>query len=246
MNLIYMREGSMLKKLKYIIVLSIVLATMQASLVVSAHYEIEEFEIVESGCTLFVDLDILTMTAYLDGKVYKTYPVSGGAENTPSPVGMWHVIEISNWGEGFGGSWIGLDVPWGKYGIHGTVKPWLIGKQNASHGCIRMIDKDVNEIKQLVAHGSIVYIKHDSLPFRNMGKDTAGSDVYRTQIMLKNLGFYTGTIDGIFGEGMERAVKSFQRTYQLLDNGIVERKTYEKIVEQNDIKTSTYKTRQGT
>ena len=228
----------MFKKLKYIIVIIIVLLTIQTTLLVSAYYEVPNFQIPLNGCALFVDLDTLTMTAYVDGEVYKTYPVSGGAETTPSPVGMWHVVEISNWGEGFGGSWIGLDVPWGAFGIHGTVKPWLIGKQNASHGCIRMKDKDVNEIKQLVAIGSVVYIKHDSLPFRNMGKDSAGSDVYRTQIMHKNLGFYTGTVDGIFGDGMERAVKSFQKTYRLNANGIVEIKTYEKIIEQNNIKSA--------
>lgn len=195
-----------------------------------------KFTIPESGCVLYVDLDALVMTVYVDGYVFKTYPVSGGTENTPSPVGIWHVNEISNWGKGFGGSWIGLDVPWGVYGIHGTKEPWLVGKRNASHGCIRMKDKDVNEVKNLVTIGTSVQIKQDSLPFRKMGKNMAGSDIYNTQMMLKNLGFYTGAIDGIFGEGMERAVKSFQRTYYMKDDGIIGKKTYEKIVEQNQIK----------
>ncbi|HNX14110.1 MAG TPA: L,D-transpeptidase family protein [Oscillospiraceae bacterium] len=191
----------------------------------------------ESSCTLYVDLDALIMTVYVDGTVFKTYPVSGGAEKTPSPVGMWRVNEISDWGKGFGGSWIGLDVPWGVYGIHGTKEPWLVGKRNASHGCIRMKDKDAIEVKNLVTIGTGVEIKQDSLPFRKMGKSMTGSDIYNTQIMLKNLGFYTGLIDGIFGEGMERAVKSFQRTYRLNDDGIIGKKTFEKIIEQNRIKT---------
>ncbi|MFZ5987103.1 MAG: L,D-transpeptidase family protein [Bacillota bacterium] len=37
-----------------------------------------------------------------------------------------------------------LGVEWGKYGIHGTKYPWFIGKQNASHGCIRMYSKSRN------------------------------------------------------------------------------------------------------
>ncbi|HOP12092.1 MAG TPA: L,D-transpeptidase family protein [Oscillospiraceae bacterium] len=191
----------------------------------------------ESGCALYIDLDALLMTVYVDGNVLKTYPVSGGTANTPSPVGIWHVTEIYDWGKGFGGTWIGLNVPWGVYGIHGTKEPWLVGKKNVSHGCIRMKDEDAIEVKNLVTIGSSVQIKQDSLPFRNMGKSMTGSDVYNTQIMLKNLGFYTGTIDGIFGEGMERAVKSFQRTYYLEDDGIIGKTTYEKIIEQNRIKT---------
>ena len=113
----------------------------------------------------------------------------------------------------------------------------MVGKKNVSHGCIRMKDEDANEVKRLVTIGSSVQIKQDSLPFRKMVKRMAGSDVYNTQIMLKNLGFYTGVIDGIFGDGMERAVKSFQRTYFLKDDGIIGKMTYDKIVEQNRIKT---------
>jgi hypothetical protein len=195
------------------------------------------FNIPEEGCLLDIDLDALTMTVYRDGEVYRSYPVSGGTLETPSPVGTWHVSEISDWGEWFGGSWIGLDVPWGIYGIHGTRKPWLVGKQLASHGCIRMRDQDAEEVKKLVSIGTVVHIKHDALPFRSMGTGSTGSDVYNTQKMLQNLGFYTGAVDGIFGEGMKRAVKSFQKTYSLKKDGVVGRDTYDKIVEQNRIKT---------
>jgi hypothetical protein len=196
-----------------------------------------KFIIPESGCSLYIDLDALIMTVYVDGNIFKTYPVSGGTKDTPSPVGLWHVNVISDWGEGFGGSWIGLDVPWGMYGVHGTRKPWLVGKQNASHGCIRMKDEDANEVRNLVTIGTVVIINQDSLPFRKMRKDMTGSDIYNMQILLRNLGFYTGTIDGIYGEGMERSVKSFQKTYHMEDDGIIGKKTYEKIIEQNQIIT---------
>lgn len=195
-----------------------------------------KFVIPKSGCALYIDLDALIMTVYIDGSIFKTYPVSGGADETPSPVGIWHVKEISDWGEGFGGSWIGLDVPWGVYGIHGTRKPWLVGKQHVSHGCIRMKDENAKEVKDLVSIGTVVQIKQDSLPFRKMGRGMAGSDVYKTQIMLQNQGFYTGTIDGIYGQRMEKAVKNFQKTYHIKDDGTIEKNTYEKIIKQNQFK----------
>lgn len=196
--------------------------------------EIAGFIVPEEGCALFIDLDICTMIVYVDGKIYKAFPVSGGTNATPSPVGTWVVVSISNWGEGFGGSWIGLNVPWGKYGIHGTVKPWLIGEYNASHGCIRMKDEDVKEIKRLVTMGSVVHIKHDSMPFRPMKNGMVGSDVRDTQKMLQKQGFYKGPADGIYGSAMENAVKSFQKTYHLTADGIVGRMTYEKIYALNN------------
>lgn len=233
------RIASMKKEMRKYIVFVIIGTAMLISLSITGSAVVStnmtEFVIPESGCALYIDLDALRMTVYVDGSIVKTYPVSGGTKKTPSPVGIWHVKEISDWGEGFGGSWIGLDVPWGVYGIHGTRQPWLVGEQLASHGCIRMKDEDAKEVKKLVTIGTVVKIKHDSLSFRKMGKGMTGSDVYNTQIMLKNLGFYTGTIDGIFGEGMERAVKGFQRTYRLEVDGIIGKRTYEKIIEQNEI-----------
>jgi hypothetical protein len=73
------------------------------------------FTVPDEGSALFVDLDICTMVVYVDGAVYKAFPVSGGTAKDPSPTGLWHVTDISDWGEGFGGSWIGLSVPWGTY-----------------------------------------------------------------------------------------------------------------------------------
>lgn len=189
----------------------------------------------EKGCALFIDLDNYNMIVFVDGQPFKAYPVSGGTPDAPSPTGTWMVTEIANWGEGFGGSWIGLNVPWGKYGIHGTVEPWALGEYNASHGCIRMKDEDVAEVKKLVTHGTVVFIKHDGAPFRALENGMVGSDVMKTQRMLKKMGFYTGAADGVFGSGMERAVRGFQRTYSLEEDGIVGRRTYEKISEQYEL-----------
>jgi lipoprotein-anchoring transpeptidase ErfK/SrfK len=41
------------------------------------------------------------------------------------------------------------------YGIHGTNAPGSIGR-NASHGCIRMRNRDVEELFEMVAAGDAV------------------------------------------------------------------------------------------
>jgi lipoprotein-anchoring transpeptidase ErfK/SrfK len=42
--------------------------------------------------------------------------------------------------------------------IHGTNEPWLIGKA-VSHGCVRMLDKDVLAVSKVVPAGSPVVIQ---------------------------------------------------------------------------------------
>lgn len=181
-------------------------------------------------CAIFIDLDSFKMIVFVDGKPYKTYPVSGGRSQTPSPVGTWKVIEIYDKGGVFGGSWIGLNVPWGGYGIHGAVQPWAIGEYHLSHGCIRMRDEDVRELKKIICVGTLVHIKYDGAPFRAMKKGMAGSDVQKTQLILKNLGYDPGAVNGIYGAGTERAVRKFQRDNGLEESGVVDRRTYDRII----------------
>ena len=114
----------------------------------------------EGEMMIVVDTIQLKLTLYVDGEPYKTYPVAVGRPNqfTLSPVGEWRIVHKSrNWGGGFGTRWMGLNVPWGIYGIHGTNKPWSIGTR-ASAGCIRMFNRDVEELYAWV-------------PERNAGQD---------------------------------------------------------------------------
>jgi len=184
------------------------------------------FTIPKEGYTVYVDLDALQLTLYKDGEVFKRWPCSGGAKNSPSPLGLYKVNGIGNWGEGFGGSWISINVPWGKYGIHGTYEPWTIGRRNASHGCIRMLNSDVRELKKYVRWGTPVYIKYDNQPFRAMKHGHIGSDVLELQETLMHLGYYKGTPDGRFGTGTMLAVKQFQRDRKIKADGVVGWNTY--------------------
>ena len=108
-----------------------------------------------------------------DGRVLKIYPVAVGAEVSPSPDGEFKVINrLENptyyhkgnvVGPGaanpLGNRWIGLNEP--HYGIHGTNAPKSIGKA-ASHGCIRMGKKDLEEFFTLVKVGDTVLIRAEA------------------------------------------------------------------------------------
>jgi len=101
------------------------------------------------------------------GNVVKIFPTAVGAPKSPSPAGAYRIVERivdPTWyGHGqivppgrnnpVGTRWIGLSVR--GYGIHGTNNPASIG-HNASHGCIRMRNKDVEDLFAMVAVGDAV------------------------------------------------------------------------------------------
>jgi L,D-transpeptidase ErfK/SrfK len=93
---------------------------------------------------------------YVNGKLYKTYPVAVGKFLTPTPKGSFRIINKSrNPGGPYGARWIGLSKP--HIGIHGTNNPASIGKA-VSNGCIRMHNKDIEELFGLVRIGAPVKI----------------------------------------------------------------------------------------
>lgn len=192
----------------------------------------------KKGYHIHINLDEVTMYVYKNDELLKTYPVSGGKPSTPTPLGTWRIISKDTWGEGFGGAWMGFNVPWGKYGIHGTVYPWFIGKSNSSKGCIRMLNKDVKELYKLVPHGTTVTIVHSNRVFRTLKSGDIGSDVKEVQSALKKLGYYHGSSDGKFGSGLAAAVKKFQKDNKLWGAGAVNKKTYNLILEKLKLKES--------
>ena len=135
-----------------------------------------------------------------------------------------------SWGGGFGTRWLGLNVPWGQYGIHGTNKPSLIGK-NVSGGCIRMQNKDVESLFLLIPTGTIVYIEGPVTgkgkgEFKNLSLGSKGNLVQLVQHRLKAIGLYDGMEDGIYGISTERAVKRFQKINHFPLTGVVTVREY--------------------
>jgi lipoprotein-anchoring transpeptidase ErfK/SrfK len=96
-------------------------------------------------------------------RVLKVYDVAVGAPATPSPRGEFKIVSHAinpvwkNVPPGpanpVGTRWLGLSIK--GYGIHGTNAPGSIGKA-ASHGCIRMRNRDVEELFGLVPDGASV------------------------------------------------------------------------------------------
>ena len=102
-----------------------------------------------------------------NGRLLKVYPVSVGAPESPSPTGEFKIVRrLSNptyYAPGvvipagpanpLGPRWIGLNLK--GYGIHGTNQPSSIGHR-ASHGCIRLRNRDVEELFEQVRPGDVV------------------------------------------------------------------------------------------
>lgn len=160
-----------------------------------------------------VDRKILYLIDMDTNEIIKKYVVATGKPDSPTPLGTFKIVEKAAWGGGFGSRWMGLNVPWGKYGIHGTNKPGSIG-YNASAGCIRMRNQDVEELYSMVKHETIVTLVSGeygpfSHGFRTIRPGDRGADVREVQKRLKQKGYYEGSIDGVYGDGMKSALINF-------------------------------------
>lgn len=92
----------------------------------------------------------------------KIYPIAVGKPETPTPTGIYHIItKVVNPGGVLGTRWMGLDIPNGPYGIHGTFQPDSIGKA-ISNGCIRMYNEDIEELFSQVRVGTTVAIESNA------------------------------------------------------------------------------------
>jgi peptidoglycan hydrolase-like protein with peptidoglycan-binding domain len=173
-------------------------------------------EIPEGERRIVVDVTKLTLTLYAGDKVVKQYPIAIGKWRTPTPIGEFAIIEKDYApGGAFGSRWMGLNVPWGGYGIHGTNRPWSIGSA-ASAGCIRMFNEDVEELFELVPIKTKVFIvgyEPEGEIARELGPGSTGQDVQVLQYYLRREAFDAGPLDGRFGERVEAAVKEMQKFY---------------------------------
>lgn len=68
----------------------------------------------------------------------------------------------------------------------------------------------------------------EDIPLKN---GSNGSTVKEVQTKLAELGFLSGSADGIFGNGTEKAVKAFQEDLGIETTGIVDEETYNTLYE---------------
>jgi lipoprotein-anchoring transpeptidase ErfK/SrfK len=108
-------------------------------------------------------------------QVLRIFQTAVGAPTTPSPTGNFRIVErVTNpawYGKGrvvppgksnpLGPRWLGLSQK--GYGIHGTNAPASIGR-NASHGCIRLRNADIEALFDMVAVGDEVELYGERTP----------------------------------------------------------------------------------
>jgi lipoprotein-anchoring transpeptidase ErfK/SrfK len=100
---------------------------------------------------------------YEGNTLIKSYPIGIGKILTRTPVGRYVIVNKVpypySWPGGplspYGTLWMGLSRR--GYGIHGTNRPSSIGKM-VSKGCIRMYNKDVEDLGRRVGIGTSVTI----------------------------------------------------------------------------------------
>jgi hypothetical protein len=105
------------------------------------------------------------------GAPYLSFPAGIGTGETPTPGGVFYIKELlkpTNPDGAYGPAAFGLSgfsnvltnsaqYPNGVIGIHGTNEPDLVGT-NVSHGCIRLLNSDVEKLVGLLPLGTPVEI----------------------------------------------------------------------------------------
>jgi len=106
-------------KLKTILIMLLVISLITGFILISknkSNYKsIQSSNNNSSTYKVLVDVEDSKLFLFEDDELIKTYKCSGGKPSTPSPIGTWEVTSKAKWGEGFGGSWMGLNVPWGQF-----------------------------------------------------------------------------------------------------------------------------------
>ncbi len=181
------------------------------------------------------------LSLYVGGKLFSTYPVAVGNPWTPSPRGEFFITQKAVWGDGFGTRWMRISTPWGIYGIHGTNRPWSVGTV-ASHGCFRMLNRDVEQVYSLVSVGTPVTIE-GLTPYvkirRVLRPGNIGQDVVELERLLRLAHVYSGPLEGIYNGAVTHAVEKFEVMVKQPVTGIATLKTIEllqRMTNQNTLK----------
>ena len=130
----------------------------------------------ESITTVVINVATARIAVYYDGTIVKQFPAAIGRSDA-TPLGRYTIIKkeidpaLYWFGEyipprspinGLGTRYLQLSNP--TYGIHGTTKPWEIGKR-ISHGCIRMLNQDVESLDAFIDIGTHVIVVKNFEPF---------------------------------------------------------------------------------
>ncbi|HHV71910.1 MAG TPA: L,D-transpeptidase [Clostridia bacterium] len=107
---------------------------------------------------IHINLTTRQLTLLYGGNTVAIYPVAIGKPSTPTPTGNFTILnKIVNPGGAFGTRWMAFTHE--GHGIHGTNDPSSIGKA-VSMGCVRMHNRDIEEIFPLISLGTPVEINY--------------------------------------------------------------------------------------
>jgi len=143
------------------------LATLASVMLMATAEALAQDKTARPGKRLVISIPERKLAVMESGRVVKVYSTAVGAPSTPGPTGSFTIVSSiadPTWytkgrtvppgrNNPLGTRWLGLSIK--GYGIHGTNNPASIGR-NASHGCIRMKNRDVEELFQMVAVGDSV------------------------------------------------------------------------------------------
>ncbi|CUH96528.1 putative membrane protein [Propionispora sp. 2/2-37] len=218
----------------YFAIASLIFVSLLASLIGFEFWDEQELAAIPNQpavppagkVSLVVKVQERMLEVYDDGVLYKQYRIAVGDSDTPTPVGDWTVIwKAHRSGDIMGTRFMALDVPWGGYGIHGTNRPWSIG-HFISKGCIRLRNRDVEELFEWVPVGTPVRIVDKPQRIgRILRYESMGADVVELQRKLRALGYLEGRADGFFNRDTETAVKRFQHDRGRKPSGVVDKET---------------------
>jgi L,D-transpeptidase ErfK/SrfK len=97
------------------------------------------------------------LSLFNNGKLVKIFPIAVGKMLSGTPTGEFVIVNRQmNPGGPYGVMWLSLSKQ--GYGIHGTNDPSSIGKA-VSKGCVRMYNRDVLQLAELVPNGTRVIIR---------------------------------------------------------------------------------------
>ena len=119
---------------------------------------------------LLINLTTNQLSFFENGNYVRTFSITTGKKHTPTPEGMFCIINKYKNKEyhrkkipggapnnPLGTRWMGLNK--NEYGIHGTNREWSIGTRE-SNGCIRMYDRDIQWLYDRVPLQTKVIITH--------------------------------------------------------------------------------------
>jgi lipoprotein-anchoring transpeptidase ErfK/SrfK len=151
------------------------LAALTSVMLMAAAEALAQDKAAPSARKIIVSIPDRKLAVLEAGKVIKIFPTAVGAPKSPSPSGSFKIVlrlaDPTWYGKGkivppgkscpIGTRWLGLSVK--GYGIHGTNNPSSIGR-NASHGCIRLRNRDVEELFGMVSVGDDVELIAERTP----------------------------------------------------------------------------------